>query len=163
MSYLGILGSNFKKLLSYIWNQCHRIRLIVKFGGKIEIFHFGTKNIWFGYFLARTLGWRLMYSLKIYSLIIITPKDVEKPEANNGLRSMGLIDLQSGTNSGACLGVTKLGFHWQVPLFKCNMLFCTKDVVGIANTICNHGHNILRLFDVWPNFPSTITETKRDY
>ena len=28
---------------------------------------------------------------------------------------------------------------------------------------CKHGHNILRLFDVWPNFPSTSSETKPDY
>ena len=27
----------------------------------------------------------------------------------------------------------------------------------------NHGHNSLRLFDVWPNFPSIKSETKRDY
>ena len=27
----------------------------------------------------------------------------------------------------------------------------------------NHGHNILRLFDVLPNFPFTTSETKRDY
>ena len=27
----------------------------------------------------------------------------------------------------------------------------------------NHRHNILRLFDVLPNFPFTTSETKRDY
>ena len=27
----------------------------------------------------------------------------------------------------------------------------------------NHSHNILRLFDVWPNFPLTTSETKRNY
>ena len=27
----------------------------------------------------------------------------------------------------------------------------------------NHFHNILRLFDVLPNFPFTTSETKRDY
>ena len=27
----------------------------------------------------------------------------------------------------------------------------------------NHGHNILRLFDVWLNFLFTTTETKGDY
>ena len=25
----------------------------------------------------------------------------------------------------------------------------------------NHGHNVLRLFDIWPNFPFTISEMKR--
>ena len=30
--------------------------------------------------------------------------------------------------------------------------------------ICyNHGHNILRLFDILPNVPFTTSETKRDY
>ena len=28
---------------------------------------------------------------------------------------------------------------------------------------CNHFHNILRLFDVLPNFPFTTSETMRDY
>ena len=27
---------------------------------------------------------------------------------------------------------------------------------------CNYSHNILRLFDVRPNFPFTTSETKRD-
>ena len=27
----------------------------------------------------------------------------------------------------------------------------------------NHVHNILRHFDVWPSFPFTTSETKRDY
>ena len=27
----------------------------------------------------------------------------------------------------------------------------------------NHGHNILRFFDVLPNFPFTTIETKHDY
>ena len=29
--------------------------------------------------------------------------------------------------------------------------------------IYNHGHNILRIFDVLPNFPFTTSETKPDY
>ena len=33
----------------------------------------------------------------------------------------------------------------------------------IEMTTCNHFHNILRLFDVVPNFPFTTSETKRDY
>ena len=28
---------------------------------------------------------------------------------------------------------------------------------------CNHFHNILRLFGVLPNFPSTTSETMHDY
>ena len=31
------------------------------------------------------------------------------------------------------------------------------------NSACNHFHNILRLFDVLPNFPFTKSETMRDY
>ena len=27
----------------------------------------------------------------------------------------------------------------------------------------NHGNNIVGLFDVLPNFPFTVSETKRDY
>ena len=27
----------------------------------------------------------------------------------------------------------------------------------------NHGHNIMRIFDVLPNFPFTTSETKPDY
>ena len=27
----------------------------------------------------------------------------------------------------------------------------------------NHGHNSLRLFNVWPNFPFTTSEAKGDY
>ena len=33
----------------------------------------------------------------------------------------------------------------------------------VAHASCNHGHNILRRFDVLPNFPFTSSETKRDY
>ena len=29
--------------------------------------------------------------------------------------------------------------------------------------VSNHFHNILRLFDVLPNFPLTTSETMRDY
>ena len=28
---------------------------------------------------------------------------------------------------------------------------------------CNYGHNILRFFDVWPNFPSTSSKAKPDF
>ena len=37
-------------------------------------------------------------------------------------------------------------------------------IIKLSLTIFhNHGHNILRLFDVLPNFPFTTGETKRDY
>ena len=36
----------------HIWNQRPRICLIAKFGGKIKILKFGTKNAWFGFFGA---------------------------------------------------------------------------------------------------------------
>ena len=29
--------------------------------------------------------------------------------------------------------------------------------------IYNHGHNIIRIFEVLPNFPFTTSETKPDY
>ena len=29
--------------------------------------------------------------------------------------------------------------------------------------IWNHGNNILKLFDIWQNFPFTTSETKCDY
>ena len=32
-----------------------------------------------------------------------------------------------------------------------------------SGCVCNPGHYILRLFDVWPNFPFTTSETKFDY
>ena len=31
------------------------------------------------------------------------------------------------------------------------------------NLADNHGHNILRIFDVFPNFTFTTSETKLDY
>ena len=31
------------------------------------------------------------------------------------------------------------------------------------NFVDNHGHNIMRISDVSPNFPSTKSETKSDY
>ena len=33
----------------------------------------------------------------------------------------------------------------------------------IVNLTYNHFHNILRLFDVLPNFPVTLSETMREY
>ena len=31
------------------------------------------------------------------------------------------------------------------------------------NTNYNHGHNIMKIFDVLPNFPFSTSETKPDY
>ena len=36
-------------------------------------------------------------------------------------------------------------------------------LLQLATIIYNHFHNILRLFDVLLNFPSTTSETMRDY
>ena len=38
-----------------------------------------------------------------------------------------------------------------------------KDIKAKENFADNHGHNILRLFDVLPNFLFTTSETKCDY
>ena len=38
-----------------------------------------------------------------------------------------------------------------------------KDIKTKKNFGGNHGHNILRLFDVLPNFPFTTIETNRRY
>ena len=32
-----------------------------------------------------------------------------------------------------------------------------------SSFICNHGHNVLKLFDVLPNFSFTKSETNREY
>ena len=39
----------------------------------------------------------------------------------------------------------------------------TDDCSDSTRFYYNHGHNILRLFDVSPNFPFTTIETKRHY
>ena len=56
-------------------------------------------------------------------------------------------------------------FHKDKVNSRQNRLFLTtgtvnKDMKIIAD---NYGHNILRIFDVLPNFPFTTSETKRDY
>ena len=43
MKDFGILGLEFEKNYSHIWNQRPRICLITKFGGKTKILKFGTK------------------------------------------------------------------------------------------------------------------------
>ena len=50
--------------------------------------------------------------------------------------------------------------------FSCTSLsssLYTKVLSVFAEAYYNHFHNILRLFDVLPNFPFTTSETKRDY
>ena len=43
------------------------------------------------------------------------------------------------------------------------MLLGPKNISWDALVIYDHGHNILKLFDVWPNFPFATSETKREY
>ena len=38
-----------------------------------------------------------------------------------------------------------------------------KLIIKDADYNCNRFHNILALFDVFPNFPFTTSETMRDY
>ena len=47
-------------------------------------------------------------------------------------------------------------------MFLRNLTF-NKDIKVEENFEDNHFHNILRLFDVFPNFPFTTSETMRDY
>ena len=37
------------------------------------------------------------------------------------------------------------------------------STVYISNVWYNHGHDIMRIFDVLPDFPFTTSETKPDY
>ena len=40
----------------------------------------------------------------------------------------------------------------------------TREVTRIPSFLYyNHGHNIMRIYDVLPNFPFTTSETKPDY
>ena len=48
-------------------------------------------------------------------------------------------------------------------LCSVNNLAVNKDKKAKVNCTDNDFHNILRLFDVLPNFPFTISETMRDY
>ena len=38
-----------------------------------------------------------------------------------------------------------------------------REKLKILQVICNHFHNILRLFDILRNFPFTTSESMRDY
>ena len=55
MSHLGVLGSNFEKLLSYLKSPPTKLSLIVIFHERIRTPKFRTKNGLFGYFWARIL------------------------------------------------------------------------------------------------------------
>ena len=46
-------GARILKYYCYIWNQSPQICLAANFGSKISL-NFGTKNIWFEYFCARS-------------------------------------------------------------------------------------------------------------
>ena len=48
-------------------------------------------------------------------------------------------------------------------LFRNDHAQCLKNKPTSFTSSYNLGHNILRLFDVLPNFPFTISETNRDY
>ena len=39
----------------------------------------------------------------------------------------------------------------------------TEEIHVLKAISCNHGHNILRLFDVLSYFPFATSDTKRDY
>ena len=54
----------------------------------------------------------------------------------NGLRQMGLISLQWDLKSETCQGISDLEFHCGVPLSLYGVLFLTRDVAFIFNTIC---------------------------
>ena len=47
MAFLGVLGGNFKKNVIF-QNQPPQICVIVKFGSKMRILKFGTRNLEFG-------------------------------------------------------------------------------------------------------------------
>ena len=46
-----------------------------------------------------------------------------------------------------------------IQLFSINPIKC----LNVYADNYNHDHNILRLFDVWPNFPFTFRKKKPDY
>ena len=51
----------------------------------------------------------------------------------NGLRQAGIISLQWGTSSRACLRIPDLKFHWEASLSEYVTLLYTKDVAGFFN------------------------------
>ena len=50
-------------------------------------------------------------------------------------------------------------YFQNVQLFSINPIKC----LNIYAESYNHGHDILQHFVVWPNFPFTSSEMKRDY
>ena len=68
--------------------------------------------------------------------------------------------------------VNQFNIHKTAMIFKINIFkLCEKHPkllkssvgLGFLNNYYNLGHNILRLFDVLPNFPFTASETNHDY
>ena len=57
--------------------------------------------------------------------------------------------FQWGLNSGACLRIPELGFHWGVLLFEYAKLFSTRDVAVLVNTIYMIGCCDLMLMQPW--------------
>ena len=47
--------------------------------------------------------------------------------------------------------------------FPCLELLTKWFLKDYSATFYNHGHNIMRIFDVLPNFPFTASDTKPDY
>ena len=54
MPYLGVSGSNFEKLLSYLKSALANLCLIAKFHARIKMPKFGTKNALFSCFWTGT-------------------------------------------------------------------------------------------------------------
>ena len=54
--------------------------------------------------------------------------------------------------------------HWRVFFVVQSKVFCgILEKQYVLTVIRNHFYNILRFFDVLPNFPFTTSETMRDY
>ena len=53
--------------------------------------------------------------------------------SNNGLRQKSSISLQLGTNSGACLVILELWFHWGIFFIDYVALFYARDVAGLVS------------------------------
>ena len=121
------------KYYCHIWNQCRRISL---FRGRKKIPQFGTKNALFGYFWNHHF-----WNFPITKFCVRTKM------------------LKFGTKNALFeyfwVGILKIYCHiWNLlPLLLLPQLI---------QWTFNYCHNILRIFDVWPNFPFTRSETKRD-
>ena len=60
-------------------------------------------------------------------------------------------------------GVKLTLFPEKNTLKKPGLVRVNQDIKRKNNFLENHGHNILRLFNVLPNFPFTTSEKKCDY